>query len=522
MFTQSTIHLPRRSRPLALLVLATLAFTLTLLGCGSTGQAQSPERRVSDTHQTTHSAAQQVRLTVETAHPGPEFAQGAVGLSVETNQLATEDLSATHTSLVALMRLLGPGVLRIGGSSLDYSWWTSNGEPAPAWAKTIVDPNDLITLRRLLIAADWRVILGVDLGHFDPVRAANEAGVAQQILGSRLLGFEIGNEPDSYAEGKEPFRPASYNLSNYLGEIATYSATMRAAAPDIRLYGPDVSSSAWLPGLALDKAIPFNAITEHYYPTKYSVHKGSCEGTPIPSAGELLSPYIRERESLAAQTLVEAGHIAHREVRISETNNTSSCDVEGGPDTSPVFASALWSLDWALRATSAGVAGVNFHGNFGLCPPNSYSPVCEPDSAAAARGQVTARPEYYGLLAARQLEGGRFVPARLVTTHSLPNIVTWATVDPNGTLKIAIENFATEGLPQPISIPVSGYSGTRKLLVGQSVEAATGIAFGDVSITSSGQWRPKSIRLYRVHNYFRVVVRPASAILVTLRPKRIQ
>jgi hypothetical protein len=266
--------------------------------------------------------------------------------------------------------------------------------------------------------------------------------------------------------------------------------------------------------------MPFNAITEHYYPTTYSVPKDSCEATPIPTASRLLSPYIRERESAAAQRLVEAGQAAHREVRISETNNTSSCDVEGGPDTSPIFASALWSLDWALRSASAGVAGINFHGNFGLCPPNSYSPVCEPNGAAAAQGQVIARPEYYGLLAARQLEGGRFVPARLVASGALPDLVPWATRDPDGTLTIAIENFATNGPPQPVSIPISGYSATYEMLGARSVEARTGVRFGGVSITSTGRWQPRRVRLSSVSDALRLVVHPASAMIVTLRPKR--
>ena len=452
MFTQSNTHSARRVRRLVPPILLVAALAL-ILGCGSNGQANLPQHHPTDARQTAHDATRRVLLTVSPTHPGHDFAQGAVALSVETNQLATPDLSASHKALVALMRLLGPGMLRVGGSSLDDSWWTTDGEPAPTWAKTVVDPSDLIALRSLLIAANWRVVLGVDFGHFEPTRAASEVRVAQAILGSRLLGFEIGNEPNSYEDGDEPLRPASYSLSNYLSEVDTYSTAMRNVVPGLRLYGPDLGLSTWLSTLDLDQTLPFDVITEHYYPTKYSVPKGSCEGTSTPTALELISPYIRERESIAARNLAKAGQLLHREVRISETNNTSSCDVEGGPDTSPVFASALWSLDWSLRSASAGVGGINFHGNFGLCPPNSYSSVCEPDRATAARGAVIARPEYYGLLAARQLEGGRFVPAHLVTSELLPNMVTWATVGPSGTLKIAIENLAIGGLPQHIAIP---------------------------------------------------------------------
>ena len=463
-------------------------------------------------------------LTVEGGHPGREFAPSAVGLSTETRELATEDLSASHGSLVALMRLLGPGVLRVGGSSLDNSWWTSAAEQRPTWAKGgIVTPADLVRLRGLLAATGWRAILGVDLGHFEPARAANEAQVAERILGSRVLGFEIGNEPSNYVNPTVGLRSSAYTANDYLKELAAYSAALKTAAPTIRLYGPDIglmASPAWLLQIASDKSTSFAAIDVHYYPLKYNVPNGACKGTPIPTAFELLSPGVREQENAVLRTFVEAGELAHRETRLSETNDTSSCDIHGGPATSPVFASALWSLDWVLRATSAGVAALNFEGYLGLCQPDADTPICAQGYTAEASGQVIARPEYYGLLAARQLEGGRFVPTRLVSPGPLPNLTTWATIAPGGTIRIAIDNLAAEGLAQRVSIPLSGYAGTYEELAGPSVEATTGVTFGGVGVTSTGRWRPRRLTLSRVGHSFRVVVRPASAIIVTLRPKR--
>lgn len=70
-------------------------------------------------------------LKVDTKQPGNVFDHGAVGLSVDANELDSGDLSANHPSLVHLMRLIGPSVLRIGGDSVDESWWTSNDEPPP-------------------------------------------------------------------------------------------------------------------------------------------------------------------------------------------------------------------------------------------------------------------------------------------------------------------------------------------------------------------------------------------------------
>ena len=470
-----------------------------------------------------NSAIQRAVLSIDRRHPGNRFALGSVGLSLETRELATPDLSASHTSLVALMRLLGPGVLRVGGDSLDYSWWSASHEPAPGWATNVVAPADLVRLRGLLAATGWRVILGVDLGHFDPARAANETQVAQHILGPLLLGFEIGNEPSNYANPVIGLRPRSYNANEYLTELAAYSAAMTTSTSTARLYGPDVggiSPQAWLLPISSNAGRSFAEIDAHYYPTKYNFSKGACRATPIPTALELLSPEVRQREDAELLAMSRAGELAHRRVRISETNNTSSCDAPGGPATSPVFASALWSFDWALRAESAGVAGVNFHGNFGYCAAEAFAPICEPANPSAALGRVVARPEYYGLLAARQLEGGRFLPTRLIYPGVLPNLMSWATVTRRGTITIAVENLAAEGPAQPISIPISRYTATYYTLAGPSIEARSGVTLGHADVTTTGHWRPRHTRLSRVGRSFRIVVRPNNAVIVTLHPKR--
>jgi hypothetical protein len=464
---------------------------------------------------------QSVVLTVDPTQLGNQFSQGAIGLSVEADRLATSDIDASHKSLVALMRRLGPAVLRIGGNSLDYSWWTSNGEASPSWATSVTTPAELMSLRGLLDATGWSTILGVDLGHFDPSRAANEALTAEQILGPRLLGFEIGNEPNDYAERLVKLRHSPYGPSEYIKEIATYGETMRAAVPNIRLYGPDLSSSpsaqVWLPAIAASKASSLTAITEHYYPTSYSIAQGLCKATSLPTAGDILAPPVREYEDSVIRRIVEVGRATDREMRISETNTTSSCDVSGGPDTSPVFASALWSLDWALRSASAGISGINFHGHFGLCGPNTFSPICAPNAADAIRGQVMARPEFYGLVAARELEGGNFAPVEIAGSNGAENLTAYATVHPKGVLMLAIDNFATHGV-RDVLVKVPGYNhATGESLSAPSIMANAGITLGHASFDAEGLLRPKRTRIPKLAGFFQLQLRPTSAVVLTAR-----
>jgi hypothetical protein len=457
-----------------------------------------------------------VILTVDTHRPGNEFEVGAIGLSTETSELTTGRLSAAHYRLVRLMRLLGPSVLRIGANSVDSSWWTSRGEPPPPWATNTVTPTDLSTLHRLLTATGWRVLLGVNFGHFEPARAAEEAREAQEILGPELLGIEIGNEPNGYRGTTEEkaisLRSPTYSLDEYLHEAQAYRQALNTAAPGVDVDGPDLSEIGWLTQMGAAAGM-FSELTQHYYPTS-TCPRASPSG-PQPTVEGLLSPAVRRQENKTLEALAQAGMVANRLTRISETNSIAYCSESTSG--SPSFASALWALDWALRAANAGVKGINFNGNLGRCRnAQSQNPICAPSPEAAYDGDVTPQPEYYGLLAASQLEGGRFVPASLIARNPLPNLTTWATISADGTVKIAIDNLGTTGLAQPVYIHIPRSSATVEQLASPSTEASSDVTLGGGPVTSAGLWRPKQAKPLHVRSSLRVIVGPANAVIVTL------
>ncbi len=458
-------------------------------------------------------SAPTVALKLDLRHPGYVFPVGAVGLSTETRELSEGQLSVRHPSLIRMMRLLGPSVLRIGANSVDSSWWTNAAEPAPSWATTTITPADLTALRGLLVATGWKVLLGVDLGHFEPARAADEVRYAREILGSYLLGVEVGNEPNDFGGRQVGLRPANYGIAEYLHEAEAYLLTLKSVDPGVSVYGPALSLlPSWLAGLG-HAAQMFAQITQHAYPIKTcsSIAPLNSQPTDI----ELLSPAVRQQENEILQTLALAGRIAGRSTRLGETNSVAC---KPTVDASPGFAGALWSLDWALRAGDSGVRGLNFHDRLISCSLYPESPICAAyDGTAANAGEVTAQPEYYGLLAARQLEGGRFIPARLIGRASLPNLTSWATVTPSGTIRVAIDNLSSAGLVQPVSIALSGYRATEEALGAPSVAATGGVTLGGAVVSSIGRWRPSS-RDLRADGSARVLVRPASAVIVTLRP----
>jgi hypothetical protein len=435
------------------------------------------------------------------------FARGAVGLSTEAEELSGDHLSAERHRLVWLMRLLGPSLLRVGGDSVDSSWWTSDGEPPPSWATNTVTPADLDVLHGLLHATGWRVLLGVDLGHFEPERAADEVHYASAILGTSLVGVEIGNEPDDFS-GKKDLRPRTYDVAEYLSEAEAYREALGRITPGVPVYGPALSGTSWLTKIGPAARI-FTEITQHYYPAVACSQTAHSE--PQPPVEELLSPTVRALENEVLEVLAEAGALADRPTRIGETNtDTAACG--------ETFASALWALDWVLRAVSDGVSGVNFHGDLGFCGDASESPICVSRDNAVNIEDVTAQPEYYGLVAASQLEGGRFVSTRLTAPDPLPSLTAWATVAPNGTVRVAIDNLTTAGAAQPVSVPTVGYTATQESLIGSSAEAKSGITFGGAHVIAGERWRPRPVGLRPAHGSVRVVIRPASAVIVTLHP----
>jgi hypothetical protein len=452
-----------------------------------------------------------IAVQVDKSHQGPELEVGAVGLSTDVEELESGRLSAGHRDLARLMRLLGPSVLRIGGSSVNFSWWTSRREPAPSWATNTVTPADLVELRKLLVATGWKVLLGVDLGHFEPHRVTDEAREAQVILGSSLLGLEIGNEPNSYGYPQFKLRSPGYSLSEYLAEAETYYKTLTAAAPGVAIYGPALTeSNAWLGQMGAAAGI-FTEITQHYYATQGCPNPNTGVSPPAPTAAALLSPEVREGEDQALVTLSQDGAVAQRPVRLGETNDVTC---SGSVYAAPVFASALWSLDWALRAISSGVRALNFHGWLGPCGSHAYSPICMPGRRS---GEDAAQPEYYGLLAVRQLEGTRFIGIK--TDPEPPaNITTWATIGASGTVRIVIENFALAGRPQQISIPAAGYVVEERRLIGPSVGSRSGIRLDGGEITRQALWKPRIARSLHAGAALRLAVDPASAVIVALKP----
>ncbi len=455
------------------------------------------------------------------AHPaGPAVPADFLGLSFEVRSLPAIAGYATRGDLVALMRSLGPGVMRFGGISADeQAAWVGDGSPRPGWARVAIDEADLAGLAALARATGWRVLLTVNLGHYDPSAAALEAAAAQRLLGPYLEGIEIGNEPDLLV--RKHLRGPGWGIVAYGPQARAYRAAIAAAAPGTPIAGPDPSTGVgglgWLRTVASSPTLRPALLTDHYYPLSSCGYK--------PTVSELLSPNVRRAESDMLGKALAIARAHGLALRMDETNNVSC---EGEPGVSDTFASALWALDYAARAASAGVGGLNFHDL--IDKSDAYSPLFAPSPAALAAGALGAAPEWYALLAARAFIGAR-PPAQpperplasAVAGGAPGELSAEALSAADGSVRVALVDYAPPGSPPlavHLRVPRGLAGGSVLRLTAPSPSATSGVRLGGRVVDPDGTWSapPALPRVSGRAGSFTVQMPPSSAAVVTLSP----
>lgn len=457
-------------------------------------------------------ALKPVSVSFAASEPGASVPQEFLGLSFEDSSLRQVAAYAGGGNMLTFLRSLGPGVLRFGGVSADTrTGWTDAQTPLPSWASSAIDPEDLGELGRLASESGWKVLLTVGLGHYEPLAAAREVASAQAQLGSSLEGVELGNEPNSYA--LHGLRGEPWTFVQYDEQVAAYRSAIEALAPGVPLAGPDSSGSSayesWGLGEAIDQRPAL--LTGHHYPL-------GCEQHPSPSIERLLSPVTRARELGSLRRYVAIAREGQIPFRLDETNSVS-CG--GTPGISDTFASALWATGYLAQAMSAGVSGINFHGNLSFC--QGYTPLCAQTPEALALGALQAQPEWYALLLARSLVGSRPLPTT-TSTGRQANVEVESFLAPDGTLRFVVVDYDPPGSrTAAVRLPVGGaYAGASILkLTGPSPQALTGVRLGGVSVGANGIWTspPRLPALLSRHGAIVYDAAPSTAALLTVSPR---
>lgn len=330
------------------------------------------------------------------------------GLSYESAQLANPDFfSAKNTELIALVRELGAdGVLRLGGGTSEFTAFTASepsGPPpfdavGPDTSKNVkgdtpISLESLKNLREFLDAVGWRCLYGLNLGRGSVERAAEEASYVQDILGPKLIAFQLGNEPDAW---RNRYRSATWSYPDYWKEWTQAHAAVHARVPQAKFAGPDVSNKmAYVTGFAEDvkkNTQDVVMLTSHYYAMGPAGAKGI-------TADKLLSPDPKLERDL--KIAMDAAREAGLPYRMSEGNSCWNGGQEGVSDT---LASALWVLDVMLNFAELGCAGVNLHGGGN----GFYTPI-----VGGLRSGFTRRPEFFGMKLAKEFVGATMLRCKL-------------------------------------------------------------------------------------------------------------
>ena len=474
-----------------------LAASSLLPGCGSAGSSDSTGGTggngggSTNTQPTPSGPLTTASLSV-TATSAGSIGSAFAGLSYEKSTLYESPylFTGTNANLIALFKLIGPSILRIGGNSVDRNVWTPSGAGQTAGQ---IAPSDVNALAAFVKAAGWQCLYGINLGGAGPVPytsgsvvaattpalAAEEIAYAYQAFGSSLFGFEIGNECDLY--GSSYFTGATWNLPTFEAlwtQFRTAIVAQTPAAASLCTGPADAGSeSSWtVPFGQYATRNDISLLTQHYY-------RGNGQ-----SAGSTAANLVTPDTSLVSdlQTLNTGAKGIGVPFRMSECNSYYNGGADGVSD---AYCSSLWIIDYLFDCALNGAVGANFHGGGNS---NGYTPIA--DSGGAV---VEARPEYYGILLFTLAGQGTLYSTSLSGIGGV-NITAYAVKASSGAINIIVVNKdSAQNLQLTIQLPQSASSASLLEMTqlttgasGPSLSATSGVTIQGASVGASASFSP--------------------------------
>jgi len=440
-------------------------------------------------------------VTAHAENPGLTIAPDFIGLSFEAPELARARFDIQNATFVRLLEGLGAGTLRFGGNSVEDTFWSRTSRIVYPNSKATLIGEDLDHLFTFAKRVNWRVILGLNLGNYDPDTFADEAEYAVTKGGDILFALEIGNEPDLFMWNGR--RPRQWDYSNFRFEWEAYVQAIRTRVPNAPISGPGTCCGTglqWMPRFIPDERRQLILATHHIYPMS-NPYTGPAYN---PTIENMLSPQLMTRVAGTVDEVVRPARAQGLPLQIAESNSASGGGKRGMSD---VFAAALWGADHMFTLAEHGARGINFHNGFGC--GGSYAAIC-------ARGNTYyAEPLYYGMLLFSYAGRGRIVPTEISTPL---NVTAHGTLGNDGKLRVTLINKDRAQLVATqiyASKPYSKASAMR--LLAPSLESRTEITFAGRAVNDDGSWNAGAAEpVVQIGDLFLLAVPPASAVVVTL------
>jgi hypothetical protein len=395
-----------------------------------------------------------------------------VGLSYEKLAITTGFFTSNNVPLVKLFSMIGPAVLRIGGGTADSTCWGGLSNLTPITASEV----DTFAGFMKALPTNWSVIYGINFAVNNPKNCAAEAAYVANALGPRLLGFEIGNEPEAYPHNG--IRPHNFTCSDFVSQWQPLAAGVTSAVPGWAishggngwvLTGPASGGNPqWTESFANDEAGVVSLATQHYYRAD-----GKKPGATMQL---LLRPDPKLPKTVAAVLSALKPAKLSLGFREDECGSYSHGGVVGVSD---AYGAALWSLDFMFTLALNGCQGVNFHGG-GRSP---YTPLFD-----RRKTVMQVRPEFYGLKMFSLLPRGNVVPATVMLASNI-NFTAYGVRQADGVLSALLNNKdTTNTVTVNVNLGPDVASAALIELTGPSLYSTNGYTLGGATINPDGSW----------------------------------
>jgi hypothetical protein len=416
----------------------------------------------------------QATVSFSSTNSGMVLNPAFCGLSYEKSKLTGNLFVSTNTALINMFGQIAPAVLRIGGNSVDTTCWGGLSNTTPITAAQV----DAFAGFVKALPTHWHVIYGINMSVNTPTNCAAEAAYAANALGSSLLGFEIGNEPDLYYNNG--IRATNYTYVQFLPQWQALAAAITNEVPGWAttnagngwvLTGPASAGNTegYTVPFARNEAGVISMVTQHYY-------RANGEDT-----NSTLALLLQPDPNLpgVVSNIVAAATAAKLPMgfRMDECGSFYN---GGAPNVSDAYGTALWTLDFMFTIALNGGQGVNFHGG-GDGP--GYTPIADNGTTV-----VQARPEFYGLKMFSLVSQGSVIPA-IVSPGTNINFTAYGVRRTNGGISAVLVNKETN-----YSVQVSINLGTivtaaqSMELTGPALNSTNGYTFGGAVINADGFW----------------------------------
>jgi hypothetical protein len=444
----------------------------------------------------------QATVTVDLGTTFGTIGSDFIGFSYEKTHIMNGSLTSNNTNMIALYKLLGSPMVRVGANDVERCAWAGTG-PGPSQPNgqpfaLKITSGGVDQFCGFLAATGSKAIYGVNFQLDNVTASSAEAAYVLGKCPSSIVGIEIGNEPDKFGTWDQ-------QQSDYESFADAILAT-----PGAVLVGPACTSKS-----DVLYAAPFADSIAAAYPGKlallsqhaYVAAAGSsdCSVPNLQITTTLLTDIFDTIQAAATKNTLAAW-------RMDENNTCSGHGQQGVSDT---FIAALWAIDYMFEVAKRGGSGANFHGSengMDGTVPFYYEPMKEDQGMV-----VQVQPEYYGLLLFAEAGVGPMVSTTVTT--SAQNF-TGGAIKANGFTSVVLNNRDNSGAVTATVDLGSAVSSASAIYLeatpaGSLTAAAGNVTLAGAAVSVAGDWPRNEPYIQTVSgNSVSVYVPAASAALV--------